>query len=151
MLTIQLVLTAGVILGIASPSTRWILMLDYDTIFGASCFALAMLSMVWLLLERRSSLDEFKYYGSSGTALAAVILAGTWLPAYLPWIWMIPQLSMPLWLLSLVLMGFGVNSVFRQHGNKKRWLVSVGFLSLGINAVAILTFLVMATISAGGV
>lgn len=124
---------------------------EYAKIFSIASIGMAVLTLVWFFFESRLPRYKIKYLGVGGTALAAVIVAGVWLFEAFPWIWVIPQLAMLLWLMTFVLMGVGVALAFRFKGGDRWLLVIVGLLAMGMNAFSLLAFLWMAIMSPGGV
>lgn len=120
-------------------------------IFAVVCVGMAVLATIWLLLALAGSLKWSNYVGVGGAAVAAIIVAGIWFIEYLPWIWMSPQLAMMSWLSSFVLIGIGGIFAFGERGAWKWSTAIVAFLALAFNACALLVFLWIATVSAGGV
>lgn len=123
----------------------------YNGIFAVGCLGLVVLSVVWFLLEKRSDRRAWKWGGALSTAVSAVIVAGTWRADSLPWIWMIPQLTMLLWLATFVWMVIGVVSACCVKGGDRWPLLSVALVSLAFNGCSFLVFLWMATVSPAGV
>lgn len=134
-----------------ATTPSFIMWTGYNGIFAVGCLGMVVLSVVWFLLERRSGRRAWKCGGALSTAVAAVIVAGTRWADSLPWIWMIPQFTMLLWLATFVLMAIGVVTACCLKGSDRRPLLIVSLVSLALNGCSFLAFLWMATVSAGGV
>jgi len=124
---------------------------EYNGILGVGCLSMLVLAILWFILERRLGRHGWKYRGAVSTAVAALIVAGTWFVDDVPWIWLIPQVTILLWLATLILMMTSVVSAWCIKKNDRWPLVTVGLLSLGCNACSFLVFLWMATVSPAGV
>ena len=124
---------------------------DNSAFFGISCIALGILSVAWFFLRGKKPRAWSNVLGAVGAIVASVIVGGIWLAELVPWVWMVHQLTMKLWILSFVFLGIGVAFAFRRD-NALRWRNGlIGLTCLLLNAFSISVFLWYATVSGGGV
>ena len=114
---------------------------DFEYLFPIVCIGLVLVAVLWVILAMQFKGSGKRYIGIAGVIITAFIAAGIWAPALLPWVWSIPQITVKLWLTSVVVIGFSTGVAFSYPVPWKWPIIACGLICVGLNAWAGIVFL----------
>lgn len=108
-------------------------------------------AFVWTLLLLRADQRNRPWLGLAGAWAAALVSLALWQTDNLPWLLDYIQLVMLIWLGAIVLLVMAAVTIWSERQTRPWPLVWGALLCVVVNVAAVLHFLWIATVSAGGV
>jgi peptidoglycan/LPS O-acetylase OafA/YrhL len=108
-------------------------------------------AFVWTLLMLRAEQRNRQRLGLIGAWAAALVLVALWQTAKLPWLADFVQLMMLIWLGAIILLVMAAVTTWNERQTRPGPLVWCVLICTIINGAALLHFLWIATVDAGGV
>lgn len=104
----------------------------------------------WTILVLAIDQRNRRFVGLIGAWAATVVLAALWQAEAVPWLWVLLQGVLLVWLSAVALLIAAVASIWRVTEPGRSPLLFCAVLSLVVNVAAGLQFLWLATVSPGG-
>ena len=115
-------------------------------------FIMALIAAcAWTILVITIDRRDQRFMGLIGAWTATLVLAAFWQADAVPWLWVVLQGILLVWLGALALLITDLVSIWRNREPCRRFLLWCAIPSIVVNVAAGLQFLWVATVSSGGI